>query len=79
LLDEKNIKKEDKIIFIESSSDKKADLDDLDKKILELLAPNSRIKTIEIAEKLKTTVNTINSRIKKLQKIWRYTKIHSQH
>jgi len=76
LLDEKIDNKEDRIIFVEDSSDEKADIDDLDKKILELLAPNSRIKTIDIAEKLNSTVNTINSRIKKLVKtgvIQRYT------
>jgi len=68
LLDEKTINKDDRIIFVENSGDKKADIDDFDKKILELLAPNSRIKTINIAKKLNSTVNTINSRIKKLVK-----------
>jgi DNA-binding Lrp family transcriptional regulator len=76
LLDEKFDKKEDRIIFVESSSDEKVDIDSLDKKILELLAPNSRIKTVDIAEKLHSTVNTINSRINTLVKtgvIQRYT------
>ena len=76
LLDEKTANKDDKILFVESSSDKKADIDSLDKKILEFLAPNSRIKTIDIAKKLNSTVNTINSRIIKLVKtgvIQRYT------
>jgi DNA-binding Lrp family transcriptional regulator len=76
LLDEKTDKKENRIIFIESSSDKKVEIDDLDKKILELLLINSRIMTLEIAQKLHSTVATINSRIKKLVKtgvIMRYS------
>lgn len=68
LLDEKIEKKENRIIFVESSNDEKVEIDDLDKKILNLLAPNSRISTLEIAQKLHSTVNTINSRIKKLVK-----------
>ena len=51
---------------MKNSSDKKVEVDNLDKKILELLAPNSRITTLEIAQKLNSTVTTINSRIKKL-------------
>jgi len=76
LLDEKPDKKDNRIIFVESSNDKKVEMDCLDKKILDLLTPNTRITTIEIANKLKSTVNTINSRIKKLVKtgvIIRYT------
>jgi len=76
LLDEKTDKKDDRILFVSSSDDRNAEIDSLDKKILDLLAPNSRITTIEIAQKLKSTVNTINSRIKKLVKtgvIQRYT------
>jgi DNA-binding Lrp family transcriptional regulator len=69
LLDEKINKKDDRLIAVESSGDKKLDIDNLDKKILELLVSNSRIPTLEIAEKLKSTVNTINSRIKKLVKL----------
>lgn len=68
LLDEKTDKKENRIIFIESSSDKKVEIDDLDKKILGLLVSNSRIMTLGIANKLNSTVTTINSRIKKLVK-----------
>jgi Lrp/AsnC family leucine-responsive transcriptional regulator len=76
LLDERPDMKDGRILFVESSTDGKVDIDALDKKILELLAPNSRIKTIEIAETLNATVNTINSRITKLEKtgvIQRYT------
>jgi DNA-binding Lrp family transcriptional regulator len=68
LLDEKTDIKDNRIVYVESSNDKKVEIDSIDKKILDLLVPNSRIKTIEIAEKLKSTVNTINSRIKKLVK-----------
>jgi Lrp/AsnC family transcriptional regulator for asnA, asnC and gidA len=68
LLDGITDKKDDRIIFVIGSNDEKVEVDSLDKKILELLVPNSRIMTLEIAEKLHSTVNTINSRIKKLVK-----------
>jgi len=68
LLDEKTDKKDDRIIFVLNSGDKKVEIDSLDYKILDILAPNSRITTLEIAKKLNSTVNTINSRIKKLVK-----------
>lgn len=76
LLDEKTDKKDNRIIFEEISSDKKVEIDDLDKKILGLLVSNSRIMTLEIANKLNSTVTTINSRIKKMVKtgvIMRYS------
>jgi Lrp/AsnC family leucine-responsive transcriptional regulator len=69
LLDEKTDEKKDRIMWLISSVDKKVEIDSLDKKILELLVPNSRIKTLETAEKLNSTVTTINSRIIKLVKI----------
>lgn len=47
---------------------KKAEYDELDLKILRLLAKNARMPLIEIAEKLKTPVRTIAFRIKKLEK-----------
>lgn len=43
--------------------------DDLDIKILKILVVNSRIPTLEIAEKLNTNTSTINNRIKKLIKL----------
>ena len=46
----------------------KVETDELDFKILDLLAKDARIKTIEIAKKLNSTVDTINSRIKRLIK-----------
>jgi DNA-binding Lrp family transcriptional regulator len=76
LVDEKTDKKEDRIIYLLSANDKKAEMDSLDYKILELLAPNSRIQTLELAEKLKSSVKTIKSRIRRLVKtgvITRYT------
>ena len=68
LLDEKTGEKKDRILFVESSNDKKVEMDSLDISILKLLVPNSRIPTLEIANKLNSTVKTINSRIKKLVK-----------
>jgi len=68
LLDEKSDKKEERLIWTISSNDKKVDIDNLDKKILEFLVLNSRITTLEIAQKLSSTVTTINSRIQKLVK-----------
>lgn len=47
-------------------SSEKIDIYDLDLQILKLIAPNSRIPTVEIAKKLNTTTATINKRIKKL-------------
>ena len=44
----------------------KVDVDDFDLKIIELLSKDARIPTIDIANKLNSTVTTINSRIKKL-------------
>ena len=68
LLDDKSDKKEERINSSICSNDKKVDIDDLDKKIFESLVLNSRISTLEIAQNLNSTVNTINSRIQKLVK-----------
>lgn len=68
LLDDKGDKKEERIGWTMCSNDKKIDIDNLDKKILESLVLNSRIPTLEIAQKLNSTVTTINSRIQKLEK-----------
>jgi DNA-binding Lrp family transcriptional regulator len=76
LLDECPPKTNDRIQFVESANDTKVEIDELDKKILEFLAPNSRIPTVDIAKQCNATVVTINSRIKKLEKtgvIQRYT------
>ena len=44
------------------------ELDDIDLKILHMIAPNARIPTSEVAKKLNLTTITIASRIKKLSK-----------
>ena len=66
LLDEKESKKDDRILFTRYDDGKLAIIDDLGYKILKLIHNNARMPTIEIAEKLNTTAATINSRIKKL-------------
>lgn len=48
---------------------KKVNTDNLDYKILKLLATNARIPTVTIAEKTKTTVDTVVNRIQKLEKL----------
>ena len=68
LLDEKPDKKEERILSVDSSDYKKVEIDELDKKILDLLALNSRISTVEIAQKLKSNVTEINSRVTALVK-----------
>jgi len=70
LLDEQSEKKkENRILFIENYNDDKVEIDSLDYQILELIAGNSRIATLEIAQKLHSTVNTINTRRRRLEKI----------
>jgi len=64
LIDEKD----DRTEFILKRSGEKVDYDDVDFQILKLLADNSRIPTIEIANKLNLTSKTINERIKRLIK-----------
>ena len=49
-----------------SSSKEKIEIDKLDYEILSIIAPDARIPTIEIANKLKTTASIIHYRIKKL-------------
>jgi len=66
LLNEKTEKKGERILHSVSYNDDKVELDDLDYKILERLAPDSRIQTRLLAEQLKSSVNTITSKIKKL-------------
>ncbi len=76
LMDERLRPTGNRIQFVESANDAKVEIDELDKKILELLAPNARIPTIDIAQQCKATVATVNARIKKLEKagiIQRYT------
>ena len=62
---QKPVSQEIKIFETES---KKAQIDSTDIKIIELLANNSRIPTIEIAKALKITAHTIAYRIRQLEK-----------
>jgi len=48
---------------------KKVETDELDFRILKLLAINARIQTREIAKKLQITINTANNKINKLMKL----------
>ncbi len=64
LIDEK----EDRTKLILKRSGEKVDYDDVDFQILRLLTDNSRIPTIEIANKLNLTSKTIYERIKRLIK-----------
>lgn len=69
LLDEKEQTKEDRIWFKRYDDGKLVTLDPLDYRILYLLNNNARIPTIEIAQRLNTTVDTIQNRIKKLMQL----------
>jgi len=56
------------IFLSEKETNKKIKLDDLDKKIIKELVKNARNSNSEIAEKLKTTRETVRLRIKQLEK-----------
>jgi Lrp/AsnC family leucine-responsive transcriptional regulator len=62
-------KSEERKKLILSSSKEKIEIDRLDYEILSIIAPNSRIPTIEIAKKLNTTTSIVHYRIKKLKEI----------
>ena len=66
LLDD--IKKSDRTKFEIMGGGPQAQIDDLDFKILRLIAPHARMPVKEIAQQLNTTVAVINYRIKKLIK-----------
>ena len=68
LLDEKDNKRDDIIIFRRYDNGNIAQLDDLDYKLLKLISNNVRMPTIDIAKKLNKTADTIQNRIKKLTK-----------
>jgi Lrp/AsnC family transcriptional regulator for asnA, asnC and gidA len=67
LLNEYN--KSDREKFEITGGGREVKTNDLDFKILELLSNNARMPTIDIAKQLNSTVDTVNSRIKKLIKI----------
>lgn len=64
-----NYNKQDREKHEITGGGKKVDTDELDYKILEVLSKDARRSTIDIAKNLKSTVDTINSRIKGLIKI----------
>ncbi len=61
-----NIKNIYRFRFVTPPKEEK--IDEVDKKILKLLAPNSRISIVEIAQKLNISPRTVTSRIKNLEK-----------
>jgi Lrp/AsnC family transcriptional regulator for asnA, asnC and gidA len=67
LLDEKNQDVCNRVKSKLYGSDKVVEIDDLDYKILKLIAQNARMPTIDIAGKLNSTAITVNNRIKKLK------------
>ena len=72
LLDETD----DRINLIVRRGGEIVDYDDLDFKILQLLARNSRIPTIDIAKELNITATTISKRIKRLIELGVILKFH---
>jgi Lrp/AsnC family transcriptional regulator for asnA, asnC and gidA len=61
--------KQDREIHEIISGGRKVKTDDLDFQILEILAKDARIPTIEIAKKINSTVDTVKNRIKRLKKL----------
>ncbi|UCF13637.1 MAG: Lrp/AsnC family transcriptional regulator, partial [Thermoplasmatales archaeon] len=68
--------KDDRINLIVRRGGEIVDYDDLDFQILQLLARNSRIPTIDIAKKLNITTNTISNRIKRLIEVGVILRFH---
>jgi DNA-binding Lrp family transcriptional regulator len=65
--DDQSSEKRKKLII--ASTREKIDIDRLDYKILSIIASNSRIPTIEIANKLNTTTSIVHYRIRKLREL----------
>ena len=61
--------KADRDTFEITGGGRKEKTDEMDFQILEILAKNARIPTIDIAKTLNSTVDTVNTRIKKLIKL----------
>jgi len=61
--------KADRVKYEIVGGGKKVEIDELDFKILKILAPNTRISTVKIAKILNSTSITIKNRIKKLIKL----------
>ncbi len=66
LLDD--VKKSDRTKFEITGGGTQAKIDELDFRLLRLIAPSARISAKEIAKRLNTTVSVVNYRIKKLMK-----------
>lgn len=64
-----HITRDERTKFEITGGGKQVDIDELDFKILRIMAPNARIPLTDLANKLNSTVTKINYRIKKLQKI----------
>jgi Lrp/AsnC family transcriptional regulator for asnA, asnC and gidA len=61
--------KQDREIQEIISGGRKVKTDDMDFQILEILAKDARIPTVEIAKRIRSTVDTIKNRIKRLKKL----------
>jgi DNA-binding Lrp family transcriptional regulator len=68
LLDENLKERKDLNNFIETGGKKTIAADDLDYKILKIITTNARIPIIELSQKLNSSTQTINNRIKNLKK-----------
>ena len=66
LLDD--VKKSDRTKFEITGGGKQVTIDELDFRLLRLIAPNARMPVKELAKRLNTTVAVVNYRIKKLMK-----------
>jgi DNA-binding Lrp family transcriptional regulator len=67
LLDEKDKELKTRVKSILYGSDEGVEIDELDHKILKIISQDSRIQTIDLAEKLNSTAVTIKNRIKNLK------------
>jgi DNA-binding Lrp family transcriptional regulator len=69
LLDEINIEQKDRIESRHYNDGDIIKIDEIDRKIINLIATNARMPTKEIAEKLNSSAVTINNRIRNLMKL----------
>ena len=70
LLNEKNMIKHDRKKFELFNDSRRVELNDFDLHLLNIIAPNARIPTTEIAQQLDSTAVTINKRIKRLRELY---------
>jgi DNA-binding Lrp family transcriptional regulator len=64
-----NFDKRDRDTYEITGGGRKVKTDDLDFQIMETLAKDARIPTIEIAKRINSTVDTVNNRIRRLRKL----------